>query len=387
MCRHPNGQVRAGAALVLIRLSTNRCEAIYALQRVLAEKQDGVGKALEAMKELGASGREAEALVLGFLGDGDRNIRFQAIDALGAIAGTAGIAALIKTMNDEDKAIRAQAADALGDVGPRATEAVPALSHAVAVSDHLLVRESAIEALGKIGSGARSAVPILLTILSNRDESTDLRCATAMALSGIAPRDPRVIGALTAGLEDAPELSDTDVCAAIAAALGKAGSAAQRAVPILTNVLNDANAAEEVRASAARSLTRIGVASKEVLSALSAVLSDEGWYVSSEDLRREAARTLGELRAASALQILKHVLADNEQEESVRKAAARAIRLIASEDNPHLHAENKVWNVPPASPPQRFCRQRSLLRCRRTGICHGPRCTATYARLRSIARR
>ena len=82
MRRNSQVQVRVGAALVLIRLSTRRTEALDVLKEVLAEERSGVDKALQALKELEADGRGAETLVLRFLGDEDRQLRFRAIDTL-----------------------------------------------------------------------------------------------------------------------------------------------------------------------------------------------------------------------------------------------------------------------------------------------------------------
>jgi len=329
----PNGQVRAGAALVMIRTSLNKPEALTALKRVLEEGREGVDKALEALKDLRDDGREAEPLVLAFVKHDDESIRFRAIDTLGAIGGEAGISALIETMGDDDVVVRSYAAAALGDLGPNARKAVPILSEAVVHPDtprSFLLRRRAVEALGKIGPAARPALPNLLEVLKNREKPSDIRGAAASALGNIAPRDPEVLATLRAVLHEEPNTYSGKVWVSVAAAFGKAGPAAESVVPLLTGILNDASPRDEVRASAAQSLGQIGVASKEVVSALSQALREEKDVFDSfnESLRRESASALGALRATSALPVLKKISLDSNEYESVRKAAAEAVRPI-----------------------------------------------------------
>jgi HEAT repeat protein len=92
-------------------------------------------------------------------------------------------------------------------------------------------------------------------------------------------------------------------------------------------LLNDEFAWDETRASAARSLGQIGVASEEVVAALSRLLREERDGLN-ESPRRESASALGVLRAKPALQMLEKMSRDAEEYESARKAAAEAVRRI-----------------------------------------------------------
>ena len=66
-------------------------------------------------------------------------------------------------MRDQDEWVRYHAAMALGEIGEGASNAVPALMHALRDQDKY-VRRYAVEALGKIGKGA---VPALIRTLKN----------------------------------------------------------------------------------------------------------------------------------------------------------------------------------------------------------------------------
>ena len=331
MNTHPNGQVRAGAALVLIRLSAQKDQALKALQRELEGRQDGVGRALEALFELGEDGRDAESRVLSFLDHDDKHIRLEAVSTLGAVAGPPGIAALIDAMNDKDVAIRTTAAGALGDLGPPAADAIPALVEALDHPD-LWLHENAAEALGKIGPAAAAATPALINVLADHEQDGDFRAIAATALGEIAPRDSGVLSCLLEALDDKPKSYSYDFQDAVIAALGKAGPAAKQAASKLHAILNSENEWDDVRASSLRSLIQMGEASEETIALCMQTLESERSFVLDERLRLESARTLGLLRVTSALPVLKKAAADDNEYESVRAAAAESVRQIPAKD-------------------------------------------------------
>ena len=268
MKTHANAQVRAGAALVLIRLAVHKNQALKALQRVLEERQEGVGKALEAMAELGEHARDAESLVLSFLDHDDNEFRLEAISTLGAVAGPAGVAALIDAMNDENWTTRSYAARALGNLGPAAADAVPVL---VETMEHppFLAHMNATEALGKIGPAAAAAVSALIGVLEDHESDGDFRALAATALGKIAPSDPDVVSSMLKALDDKPKSYRLRFQDAVITALGNAGPDAKEAAPRLHAVLNTDNEWDDVRASALRSVVQMGETSEETIAPLS----------------------------------------------------------------------------------------------------------------------
>ena len=103
----------------------------------------------------------------------------------------------LHALGDEDKYIRAVAAGALGKLGPEASEAIPALTRALA-DPEAYVRQEVAKALGEIGP---EAVPAL--ILALKDESGGVREAAVKALGAIGPEAEEAVPALIRIMEQA----------------------------------------------------------------------------------------------------------------------------------------------------------------------------------------
>ncbi len=92
------------------------------------------------------------------------------------------------------------AARKLAGMGPKASEAVPALASVLFVKDTLPeAHEAAMQALGEIGPSSKQAVPIIITVLLT-DRNARVRQSAATALWGI--QDKSSIFALVQSLDD-----------------------------------------------------------------------------------------------------------------------------------------------------------------------------------------
>ncbi len=170
---------------------------------------------------------------------------------------------------------RRKAAEALGGCGPRAAEAVPALTRALA-DEEWQVRIAAARALGAIGSASIDAVPALTEAL--RDEEWQVRDAAARTLAAFGPFSRTAAPALTAALAD-PEWQLRE---SAAIALGSIGPEARPALGSLISLLKDSE--WKPRRAAADALSSIAPGNRQVRAALKPLLRDP------ELLVREAAR-------------------------------------------------------------------------------------------------
>lgn len=181
------------------------------------------------------------------LGDEDREVRNDAVHALGKI-GPRAVSALSAALLSEDENLRVWAAIALAGLGPDAAPAVPALIRSLS---HLHVRSIAIPALVNLGS---PAVLPLAAALS--DEDWNIRDSAAWVLGEIGPRAAPAVPALVSLLSD----DDRDVRAGGARALYAIGPEAASAVPALADAVSDRD--RTVRRWGTKALDQIGTALK-----------------------------------------------------------------------------------------------------------------------------
>jgi HEAT repeats/PBS lyase HEAT-like repeat len=147
---------------------------------------------------------------------------------------------MIELLKDPNKRVRVFSAGALGQIGPRASNAVPALILALNDNDlgptpgsKVPVRAWAMMALGRIGPAAASAVPALQTL--QNDPDGDLQWKAAFAIwqidSNAAVALPVMIRQLPTSHEKWGLISN----------LGWMGPAAKDAVPALERELDGAD--------------------------------------------------------------------------------------------------------------------------------------------------
>jgi hypothetical protein len=157
-------------------------------------------------------------------------------------AANQAIPALIEALSDSDRMVRFDAALSLVEMGPDASNAVPALGKVVAYSgvgpqknELFYVRAIAARALGKIGPVASNALPALKAALV--EPSPYLRGVAAVAIWRI---DSDVDMTLPVLLREMPVTAEDSKWDWIIA-LGEMGPRAKAAVPQLTNELRDQN--------------------------------------------------------------------------------------------------------------------------------------------------
>lgn len=191
------------------------------------------------------------------LNSSDQEDRRDAVMKLGSMRNADASRAVVPALKDPSPIIRATAAKAILSIGP--DESVSALIPLLSDKDEFVRREAAY-ALGSTRS--RSATAALSERLLN-DKEDGVRAAAAVALGDIA--DEAAVVALVGTL--APELSgplrtkrkreaNVFVLRAAATALGRIKSRAGTAALIST--LNDEKLPDDVRREAARSLGSIG---------------------------------------------------------------------------------------------------------------------------------
>lgn len=203
LARDPEGSLRIEAAYALWSVA-RRPEAISVLVEALAVPKD---------------------YVPGKLSDQLSNAEFERI--LGA--------------NQHVEYVQSEAARYLGEIGPEAKAATPALIRALH-DEKPGVRQWAVNALGKIGPEAERAVPSILHLPNPARAGGDLSLAIPMAAIG-----PGAVPSLIDGLDDAGDGPRWTA----AAALGKIGPEADAAVPMLTRLLTSALSGDRLVAAVA----------------------------------------------------------------------------------------------------------------------------------------
>jgi hypothetical protein len=121
-----------------------------------------------ALAQIGSAGASAIPALSASLADEDAGVRCRAAVALrsmGPLAASA-VPALIKALNDPAAYVRAPAADALGSIGPAGKASVQTLIERTAIAgEQAFVLRSVVAALGNIGPSATDAIPALRQML------------------------------------------------------------------------------------------------------------------------------------------------------------------------------------------------------------------------------
>ncbi|MEX2113670.1 MAG: HEAT repeat domain-containing protein, partial [Pirellulales bacterium] len=383
-----NPATRYWAALALGEFGPAAKPAVEALTKALDDKRpEVVHEVLIALAHIGPDAASAEPKVTPLLMDHEAFVRNPAAYALGRMGPAAAAAkpaleksasggdVMLRTVSSyalakidpNDKAMRDQAVkllkEALHNPDPRVesaalrglleletppVELAPELTQCVEVCEVSLVPEmmsvlaasgeaglpaltaalkrpesrgQAAVLLGRIGPAAHSAVPSLLDAIS--DEDPEVRREVLYALGAIiadkGPADPRIVAAL-----DDPEVR---VRATAAYALGRAGAAAKPAVPKLRNLLESDDPL--VRVVCAWSLAHIAPDDAQLARSIVPVLI-HGTKSDNLMMRRGAADALGRLGPAADSAVASLKALENDSDESVRAAAADALKKIGS---------------------------------------------------------
>jgi hypothetical protein len=209
------------------------------------------------------------------------------------------VAELIKRVKKAD----AKAARALENIDPSAKDAVPLLIDLIKekenASDLPTEKAVAAKALGRLGT---AAVPALIETLAVKDGK--VQAYAALALKQIGPDAKAAVPGLIDVIKAHKDQTHIARLNSIAA-LGKIGPGAKDAVPLLMEIVKDKPPLSAARLAAVTALGQIGPDAKAAAPTLIDLLGEE--ETKAGPLRLEAARSLGQIgsvageEAASAL--------------------------------------------------------------------------------------
>ncbi len=316
-------------------------ELLAQIAPTLADESDDVRREyVDFLEEIGSPGTPA---LVAMLQDPDRRVREEAVEALGEIgererkAGnnydTAAIGLAMALQDASDDVFR-EAVQELDDVRPTSAESVavvvPALT-AVRTRGSSSARSDVLDVLGRIGeilakNGQPTDTIRDALIASLNDKSTKVRTNAIEELSDIRAASTQTFTALIGALSDGSK----SVRANAEDALIELGeSTAATITPMLTDALTKSPSAVtrghivDVLGAIGEALVDDGNSGEVVVKPLLEALRD-----TDEDVRRNAADELGEMRATSpdVRTALTHAL--NDSAKAVRDAAKKAIRRI-----------------------------------------------------------
>ena len=316
-------------------------ELLAQIVPTLADESDKVKRQfVDFLEEIGSPGTPA---LVAMLQDPDARVRIKVVDTLGGIgerqrkagqnSDTAALGLAIALKDASEKVFR-EALEELDDVRPTSPEAlavvVPALT-AVRTRGSSSARSDILDVLGRIGeilakNGQSTDTIRDALIASLDDKSTKVRTNAIEELSDIRAASTETFTALIGALSDGSK----SVRASAEDALIELGeSTAATLTPMLTDALTKNPSAVtrghvvDVLGAIGEALVDDGNSGEMVVKPLLEALRD-----TAEDVRRNAADELGEMRATSpdVRTALTHALDDSSK--AVREAAKKAIRRI-----------------------------------------------------------
>lgn len=234
------------------------------------------GGAAEVLGDLGPRASESVPALVRVLQDKDQSVRVHAAHALGAIGDRSAIEPLIATLNDPLSSVRAASAESLGRI--RAAEAIPVLTQKLA-DPEAEVCVKAAQAVWRIDRDGNLAVPVLVRALRDRHAGMEAK----FVLGEIGPAAKDAVAALVQSLREERVGRPLRTPPSSALALGRVGAAA---VPALIPVLKTDY--DEVRTSAVIALGFVGKPAHDAVPYLMPLLKDK-----SLEVRQATALALG----------------------------------------------------------------------------------------------
>ncbi len=344
---HDNGLSELAAELDAIKAKHRMIQAKWQSELLaqvvptLGDESDGVKRQfVDFLEEIGSPGTSA---LIVMLQDPAKRVRKEAVDALGAIgererkagrnpdAAAIGLAMALEDSSDE---VFREALEELDDVRPTSSESlavvVPALV-AVQTRGSSSARSDVLDVLGRIGeilakSGQSTDTIRNALIAGLSDSSRKVRTNAVAELSDIRAASTETFTALIDTLSD-----DSDSVRARAEdALIELGEVAATTItPVLADALTNSQSAVtrghivDVLGGIGEELVDDGNSGEMVVKPLLGALRDRV-----EDVRRNAADELGEMRATSPEVRTALTQALEDTSKAVRDAAKKAIRRI-----------------------------------------------------------
>jgi len=297
---------------------------------------------VDFLEEIGNPGTPA---LVAMLRDPNRRVRQRAVEGLGQIGkqerkagrnSDAVAIALATALEDSSKDVVREAVEELDGVRPTSPESlavvVPALI-AVQTVDSSSVRNDVVDVLGRIGeilakNGESTDAIRDALIASLNDDSTKVRTNAIGELSDIRAASTETFTALIRALSD----GSGNVRASAEDALIELGEgAAETITPMLADALTNIQSSKtrvqvvDVLGAIGEELIDDGKSGEIVVKPILVALRD-----TAEDVRRNAADELGEMRATSPEVKTALTNALNDSSKAVRDAAKKALRRIES---------------------------------------------------------
>ena len=295
---------------------------------------------VDFLEEIGNPGTPA---LVAMLRDPNRRVRQRAVEGLGQIGkqerkagrnSDAVAIALATALEDSSKDVVREAVEELDGVRPTSPESlavvVPALI-AVQTVDSSSVRNEAVDVLGRIGEilakkGESTDTIRDALIASLNDDSTKVRTNAIGELSDIRAASTETFTALIEALSD----GSGNVRASAEDALIELGEGAAEAItPMLVDAFTNIQSSKtrvqvvDVLGAIGEELIDDGKSGEIVVKPILVALRD-----AAEDVRRNAADELGEMRATSPEVKTALTNALNDSSKAVRDAAKKALRRI-----------------------------------------------------------
>ena len=297
---------------------------------------------VDFLEEIGSPGTPA---LVAMLRDPNRRVRQRAVEGLGQIGkrerkagrnSDAVAIALATALEDSSKDVVREAVEELDGVRPTSPESlavvVPALIVARTV-DSSSVRNDVVDVLGRIGEilakkGESTDTIRDALIASLNDDSTKVRTNAIGELSDIRAASTETFTALIEALSD----GSGNVRASAEDALIELGEgAAETITPMLADAFTNIQSSKtrvqvvDVLGAIGEELIDDGKSGEIVVKPILVALRDDA-----EDVRRNAADELGEMRATSPEVKTALTNAINDSSKAVRDAAKKALQRIES---------------------------------------------------------
>ena len=295
---------------------------------------------VDFLEEIGSPGTPA---LVAMLRDPNRRVRQRVVEGLGQIGkqerkagrnSDAVAIALATALEDSSKDVVREAVEELDGVRPTSLESlavvVPALI-AVQTVDSSSVRNDVVDVLGRIGeilakNGQSTDTIRDALIASLNDDSTKVRTNIIEELSDIRAGSAETFAALIGVLSDS---SDSVRAHAEDALIELGEGAAETITPMLADALTNIQSSKtrvqvvDVLGAIGEELIDDGKSGEIVVKPILVALRD-----AAEDVRRNAADELGEMRATSPEVKTALTNALNDSSKAVRDAAKKALRRI-----------------------------------------------------------
>jgi len=246
----------------------------------------------------GTGGQVAKKLMISALSDGSWQVRLSAVKSLGKMRAPESVDPLIERLTEDDRQMKRLALDALGAIGDkRAARSMIQLLK----DDDLLVRQKATDYVIEIASS--DVVPDIINLM--RDKDVNVRRCAVEVLNNL--KDPRTSDALIKAIKDSDWWVRQIATESLAQLKG------DNIVKGFIAMTRDPD--ENIRRCAVEFFNK--VTHKSALEPLIELLKDEDWWV-----REKAVTALGKLKDKRAITPLAEMIDDEEVGWAVPSALA-----------------------------------------------------------------